>query len=129
MADDGTSDPTQGPTSGGPVPQDAAAPDGDDGTHHRRRVRGSLRVLLSGTLLGVVAGAGLGAAVGDGRAALATLLLVTALASALAGLHHGLLLVLDDVRGRPTSLRRGAWLGGFFVLTAALMAMVAGIGG
>lgn len=107
----------------------AAPPEGDAGAHHRRRVRGSLQVLLVGALLGVVAGVALGTTVGDGRAALATLLLVTALASALAGLHHGLLLVVDDVRGRPTSLRRGAWLGGFFVLTAALMAMVVGIGG
>jgi len=107
---------------------DPPSPD-DRATHHRRRVRGSLRVLLVGGGLGVVAAAALGAAVGDGRAALATLLLVTALASAFAGLHHGLLLVVDDVRGRPTSLRRGAWLGGFFVLTAALMVMVVGIGG
>lgn len=110
-------------------PTAAADEAADPRAHHRRRVRGSLRVLLVGVLLGVVAGGALGAAVGDGRAALATLLLVGALAAALAGLHHGVLLVVDDVRGRPTSLRRGAWLGGFFVLTAALMAMVAGIGG
>ena len=103
--------------------------DDDAAAHHRRRVRGSLRILLVGLLLGVLAAAVLGGAVGDGRAGLATLLLVAALSSAIAGLHHGLLLVLDDVRGRPTSLRRGAWLGGFFVLTAALMVMVVGIGG
>lgn len=97
--------------------------------HERHRVRSSLRIVVFGLVAAVVAAVGSGVTVGDGRASFAVLLLVVAASTAIAGLHHGLLLVVDDLRGRPTSLRRGGWVAGYFALTAVLMAAIAGIGG
>lgn len=123
------------------MPDDATTPDGpDDGDgppeelpptaqeHERRRVRSALRLFAGSVVVAVVIAAAAGVAGADGRAGLLTLLWVAALGSAVAGLRLGLLLVVDEFRGRPTSLRRGGWLLGFFATTAVLMAMVVGVG-
>ena len=112
------------------TPADDGAEGADEAERlHRRRVRAGLRIVAVAALLGVVAALLAGTTTQDGRAALAFLLLVVTGGTVLAGLHTVLLLVVDELRGRPTSLRRGAWAAGWFVLTAALMASLSGIGG
>lgn len=120
---DTTGAPLEGrPEGDGDVATEAAA-------HHRRRVRAALRLLIGGAVVGMLTAMALGLAGVDGRGGAAVFLLLTTAGSALAGLHLGVMLLVDDVRKRPTSLRRGGWVLGMFTLTAALMAALAGIGG
>jgi hypothetical protein len=82
-----------------------------------------------GALLGVLLAVASGLAGGEGRVGLAILLLVTAASTALAASYASVTLLLDQVKGRRTTGRRALLAGGLFLLTAMLMAMLAGAGG
>lgn len=81
--------------------------------------------LLAGLALAALSGV-LGA---GGRVGMALLLLVTALACGLAALYGGLTAVIDDLKQRPVARARPISAGVLFLLSAMLMAMVAGTGG
>lgn len=95
-----------------------------------RRQRVTRRIVIWGTL---GAGGGLAVVTGllgaTGRGSLAILLLVSAASLAVAALYAVATLALDDLRGEPTPRRRVVTALGLFLGAAALMAMVAGIGG
>ena len=97
--------------------------------HDRRRVGQALRLWRAVALLGLVGAVLSGIAGADGREGFALLLVLSAAGAAMAGLHLGVLLLADQFRGLPSGGRRGLWLVGMFLVTALLMASVAGVGG
>jgi hypothetical protein len=107
-----------------------AEPAGDDPlAHDRMRRRRARRIAGFGSLAGVVLSLGSGLAWGTGRVGLAVLLLVSAFSCAAGAGYATVTLLVDQVRGRHTSGRRAVLAGGLFLLTAMLMAMLAGAGG
>lgn len=103
---------------------------GDELARDRAVVRRMRRILL-------VVGLGLGSLfallVGllgrDGRAGLAVVLLMLALASAMAAGYGGVTALRDDLREAPVSRRRIVWVLVCFVAAAMLPTMLVGIGG
>lgn len=86
-------------------------------------------------IAGIGAGAGIAVALltgvlgASGRVGLVVLLLCCALACGLGALYAIVTVVVDDLRGEPTSRRRPVAAAVLFALAAVLMAMVAGAGG
>lgn len=109
--------------------RDGAGRPPTDGDPDRSRIRASLRIVGIGTAVAAVLALLTGLAGGSGRAGAAVLFLVAAVACGAASLHAVALLLADDLRGRDPSGWRAGLAAGLFVLAAALMAMVAGIGG
>jgi uncharacterized protein (DUF849 family) len=93
------------------------------------RVRRTWRIAGVGALVGVGLAALSGVLGGDGRVGFVILFLVTSLATGVAALYAGVTAVVDDLKGRPVARARVVAAVGLFVLTALLMALVAGAGG
>lgn len=91
------------------------------------------RAWLIAVLTSVVGGGGAALLVGglgaSGRDGFRVFALLTALGAAVGGLYATATLLLDDLKGRHVGRSRVVTAIGLFVMTAFLMAMVAGIGG
>lgn len=97
--------------------------------------RGDARTRRSYLIAGASSGVGLGLALatglagGEGRLGVAVWLLVSALGSGAGALYATVTLLVDDLKGRHPGGRRAVAAAVLFILSAALMAMVAGMGG
>ncbi|MDX1620517.1 MAG: hypothetical protein R3320_05985 [Nitriliruptorales bacterium] len=104
----------------------APDPEADQG---RRRTRRAWRIAGVTALAGLVLALLLGVLGASGANALRVSLLVTALGTAVGGMYATVTLLVDDVKKRPVGRDRPIAAVALFVLTALLMAMVAGSGG
>ncbi|MDX1619830.1 MAG: hypothetical protein R3320_02490 [Nitriliruptorales bacterium] len=105
-------------------------PDGsDERLRDRARTRRAWWIAGIGVALGLVLALVLGALGASGTDGLRVALLVSALATAVAGLYATVTLLVDDLRGRTIGKGRPITAGVLFLATALLMAMVAGSGG
>jgi hypothetical protein len=100
-----------------------AAP--DDAARRRRIVQ----ILLAGLAVATLLTVGVGLAGADGRAGAAVWMLVMAATSGVGALYGVVTALVDDLKDRQVSRARIAWMVGLFFAAAALMAMVAGVGG
>ncbi|MDX1657324.1 MAG: hypothetical protein R3343_00750 [Nitriliruptorales bacterium] len=97
--------------------------------HGRRRTRRAWRIAGGTALGGLVLALALGVLGASGANALRVALLVSALGTAVGGMYATATLLVDDVKKRPVGRGRAVAAVTLFVLTALLMAMVAGSGG
>lgn len=97
--------------------------------HEAARLRGPRRLAAGGVGAAVVLSALTGLAGLDGRTGFAVFLLLTALVTAASGVWLGGVLLLDEFRGDPTSLRRGLWVAGLFLGALVCMVAVGGVAG
>lgn len=105
--------------------RDAAPPDRDrDVVRRMRRI-----LLVLGLGLGVVLALVVGLFGRDGRAGLAVVLLMLALACATAAGYGGITALRDDLADVPVSRKRIVWVVGCFIAAAMLPTMLVGIGG
>lgn len=111
------------------APGNGPDPDGAPDGHDRARIRTTWRIAGAGALLGLGLALLSGLLGGTGQAGMAIMLLVASLSTAVAALYAVVTLLVDELQHRQTTRRRAFVAGGLFVLTAVLMAMVAGIGG
>lgn len=97
--------------------------------HEARRLRGPRRLLRIGPLVAFLGAVGSGLLGADGRIGFVIFLLLLALSFAVTGVWVGGLLVLDQLRDRPTSRHRGLLTIGMFVATFVCMTAVGGLAG
>lgn len=98
-----------------------------DADHEAGRLRGPKRVLLLGPAVALLLAIGSGLLGADGGAGLFLFLLLLAVTFGSAGLWIGIGLLLDELRGEPTSLRRGVLTAALFVATLVCMTAIGGI--
>ena len=99
----------------------------DEAAHEASRLRGPRRLLLLGPPVALLLSFGAGALGADGRAGLVLLLLLLAAVFGLTGLWVGVLLLVDEFNGAPTSRRRGLLVAGMFIVTLVCMTAVTGV--
>jgi hypothetical protein len=104
------------------------SPDGLAGLD-AQRLRGAHRLLLGGSVLGILAAAGIGLAGGAGGFGLVALLLGVMVGCVLAAAHLAILAVVDEFRQRPVATRRPVEAFGFFLAALFLMLLVMGAAG
>ncbi len=105
-------------------PAVAEAPDLDV---RRRRV--TRRILAIGAALALAVTIATGVAGADGRTSFVVMLLLLTFTTGAAALWATVTLLVDELRRRRPSRRRAVVAGILFLVTALLMAMVAGTGG
>ncbi len=99
----------------------------DEAAHEAARLRGPRRLLVVGPVAALLLAFGAGALGADGRAGLVLLLLLLGVVFGLTGLWVGVLLLVDEFNGAPTSRRRGLLTAGMFVATLVCMTAVSGV--
>jgi hypothetical protein len=87
------------------------------------------RIAVAGLLSGFVLALAVGFAGATGRAGMAVFLLVTTLGLGVTAVYGIGTSVVDEFRDRPVSRARMGWMLAAFFGAAALMAMVAAVGG
>lgn len=93
------------------------------------RLRPMKRLVVICASAGLLLAVAAGAAGASGRAGMAVFLLVTTLGCGMSAVYGMVTAVIDEFRDRPISRQRVVGMVGAFFGAAALMAMVAGIGG
>ena len=93
------------------------------------RLRTMRKIAVAGAAVGLVLALAVGLAGGTGRAGMAVFLLVTTLGLGVTAVYGIGTAVVDEYRDRPVSRARMAWMVAAFFGAAAMMAMVAAVGG
>lgn len=93
------------------------------------RLRSMRRIAVTGSISGIVLALGVGFAGGTGRAGMAVFLLVTTLGLGVTAVYGIGTAVIDEYRERPVSRARMGFMVAAFFGAAAMMAMVAAVGG
>ena len=95
--------------------------------HDRRRLRQSWRLLLIGLGVAVVVTVAAGLSGLPGAVGALALLVTSALAAAITGVHALAYVLLDDLRDHPVARRRPVIAAGLLLLGGLLMAMATGV--
>ena len=95
--------------------------------HDRWRLRQSWRLLLIGLGVAVVVTVAAGLSGLPGAVGALALLVTSALAAAIAGVHALAYVLLDDLRDQPVARRRPVIAAGLLLLAGLLMAMATGV--
>lgn len=93
------------------------------------RLRSMRRIAVTGSLTGIVLALGVGFAGGTGRTGMAVFLLVTTLGLGVTAVYGIGTAVIDEYRDQPVSRARMGFMVAAFFGAAAMMAMVAAVGG
>jgi heme/copper-type cytochrome/quinol oxidase subunit 4 len=95
--------------------------------HDRQRLRQSWRLLLVGLAVAVVVTAAAGLSGLSGAVGALALLVTSALAVVITGVHMLVFVLLDDLRDHPVARRRPVIAAGLLLLAGLLMAMTTGV--
>ena len=95
--------------------------------HDRRRLRQSWRLLLVGLAVAVVVTVAAGLSGLPGAVGVLALLVTSALAVVVTGVHMLAFVLFDDLRDRPVARRRPVIAAGLLLVAGLLMAMATGV--